>query len=306
MKIKEYNLDSSKDIQDKRLAVVSDLHISSHTNSANLQSVLKTVSSLHPTEIVMPGDLYNASDKALNKNENIFIVLDFLDELAKIADVFISFGNSELEPWSPNNPINEGKIANSALSLMNKLSSIHFGKKYYQIKRGYTFLGQFTTHLETRKDDIDFSALNPDYDYYHKTSDCIKDLIDKYETYLQYLASNLNPKAFNVLLMHDPLIIEAFERLDGLKAFDLVISGHNHGGLFPQSLKPLFRLMPSINMDKLYPKYIKGMIRKETTNFIVSEGVTKFHSSMQKLESLEKFHEGTIELIKIKGTKKLL
>jgi len=107
-------------------------------------------------------------------------------------------------------------------------------------------------------------------------------------------------------LCHDPIIVKALELYQkdyGNLNFDLIISGHNHGGLFPYWLKSVFEFS-GIDMERLYPTYTKGMYETRENQFtVVSEGVTKFHSGFGKLQFLEKSHEGTIENVKVLSKK---
>ena len=107
---------------------------------------------------------------------------------------------------------------------------------------------------------------------------------------------------FNILLCHDPIIIKAlqlYQQEHPQLNFDLIVSGHNHGGLFPYWMKAILEYS-GVDIEKAYPSYSKGMLQIGNNQFgVVSEGITKFHSGFGKLQTFEKFHEGTIEYVKI-------
>ena len=128
----------------------------------------------------------------------------------------------------------------------------------------------------------------------------INHILSEFGSYLENLSNDCGKEKFNILLCHDPIIKDVLEKLD--LNFDLVVAGHNHGGLFPKWMKGYFA-RSGVDMEKLYPKYIKGMLPCGNGSMIVSEGITKFHSESGKLEKLEVFHEGTIETVMVRTRK---
>ena len=130
--------------------------------------------------------------------------------------------------------------------------------------------------------------------------------MERYNKYLEKLSKYCGTKNFNILLCHDPIIVKALQLYqkehDNLN-FDLIISGHNHGGLFPYWLKSVLEYSGA-DMERLYPTYTKGIFETNYNQYtIVSEGVTRFHSGFGKLQFLEKCHEGTIENVKVLSKK---
>ena len=113
--------------------------------------------------------------------------------------------------------------------------------------------------------------------------------------YLEKLSKCCGSKTFNILLCHDPIIINAlrlYQKDHPQLNFDLILSGHTHGGFFPYWMKSI--------IERAYPTYTKGIFSTgNNQSVVVSEGITKFHSSFGKLQSLESFHEGTIDYVKV-------
>lgn len=70
---------------------------------------------------------------------------------------------------------------------------------------------------------------------------------------------------YNILLAHHPEKVEHYAR----KGFDLVLSGHAHGG---QIIIPGVGGLYSPNQGK-FPKYYKGLFQKNKTKMIVCAGV---------------------------------
>ncbi len=89
------------------------------------------------------------------------------------------------------------------------------------------------------------------------------------ETALQRAAEEIEQDAFTVLLAHRPELIEKYAATD---AFDLVVSGHAHGGQvrIPGILNGLFA--PN---QGLFPEYAGGQYQVEGTAFIVSRGLAR-------------------------------
>ena len=84
-------------------------------------------------------------------------------------------------------------------------------------------------------------------------------------SYLEGLLGKADPKAFNVLLAHNPDYFDAYSSWGA----DLVLSGHVHGGMVRI---PGWRgvVSPAV---RLFPKYDGGMFKKENCTMILSRGL---------------------------------
>lgn len=97
------------------------------------------------------------------------------------------------------------------------------------------------------------------------------------DTYLNFGKKGLNKKIisnylgnnkeeeFNILVAHNPLEFDSY--VDA--KYDLVLSGHIHGGLI---IIPFFGGLLSPNYT-FFPKYYKGLYKKNKTTMIVSRGL---------------------------------
>ena len=84
-------------------------------------------------------------------------------------------------------------------------------------------------------------------------------------SYLEGLLGKADPKAFNVLLAHNPDYFEAYASWGA----DLVLSGHVHGGMVRiPGWKGV--VSPAV---RLFPKYDGGMFKKEHSTMILSRGL---------------------------------
>ena len=92
--------------------------------------------------------------------------------------------------------------------------------------------------------------------------------VEQFEQQLQNCQEHLEPEQFSILLAHRP------ERIDRYcqGGFDLVLSGHAHGGQWriPGVLNGL--LAPN---QGLFPQYAGGMYELEKTHMIVSRGLAR-------------------------------
>ncbi len=242
----EYIIESSKIVEDKNVAICSDLHINKKTPEKKIDDVLQALADIKPTHIVIPGDLYDVDDTTIfNMPDKVSL---FIDNATDIADVFYVKGNveqkSELLPYrlyNNNNP---------KFHLLCEHNSD--GKYRYIYNNGITIAGI--------KLPLDFYVLSE--------SERAKCLLLQYRKYLEKLSKYCGAKNFNILLCHDPIIARTMLYLRTLTSnakdetnlnFDLIISGHNHGGMWPDWMKPLFKLIGA-NIELCYPTYTKGMI----------------------------------------------
>ena len=109
------------------------------------------------------------------------------------------------------------------------------------------------------------------------------------ETALQCVAGAIEPEAFTVLLAHRPELIEKYAATG---AFDLVVSGHAHGGQvrIPGLLNGLF----APNQGFL-PKYAGGLYEVDGTTMIVSRGLARESTRLPRI-----FNRPELVLVEIK------
>lgn len=86
---------------------------------------------------------------------------------------------------------------------------------------------------------------------------------NKFGTSYDY-TSDLDLDFYNILLTHDPI-----DFLGNIKKYDLVLSGHKHGG---QVRLPYIGQIID-HGPKFFPKYSKGLYNIEDINFYISSGL---------------------------------
>lgn len=91
---------------------------------------------------------------------------------------------------------------------------------------------------------------------------------DIFKEQLRYANDSTLSDEYSMLLSHRPEFVEEYSKLD----FDLVVSGHAHGGqwIIPGLLNGL--LAPN---QGLFPKYAGGLYEYERFNHVVSRGLAK-------------------------------
>lgn len=292
MKRNEYIIESSKIIDDKNIAICSDMHINKKTSEKKIDEVLETLADIKPTHIVIPGDLYDVDHSTMfNMPDKVSL---FIDRATDIADVFYVKGN--IEQKSSLLPYRLYNNNNPKFHLLCENNSD--GK--------YRYLNNAGINIAGIKLPLSFYKLSE--------SERTKILLFHYKKYLEKLSKSCGTKDFNILLCHDPIIKKSMHYFAKLTKgtqneinfnFDLIVSGHNHGGIWPDWMKPLFKMI-NANIELCYPTYTKGMfeVGDAGNKMIVSEGITKFNSDFGGLQILERFHEGTIENVKILSKKK--
>lgn len=256
MKKCEYTIYSDKINNDKNIAIVADMHIDD-LNKRKIDTVLSVLDEINPTHIVLPGDLCN---------ENVDTAIKFINSICEIADSFFVRGDIDTKLLYE---INDSRF--HVLNNYNNFISIN---------------------------DIDFLGIKLSHNYYKLDErQKVLELITEYKNLLKKISLLGSNDNFRVLLCHDPIIMDAINILNseifnlGLN-LDLVISCHNHGGMYPEFLKPILERL-KYNVHNLYPKYVKGMINNNDISLIISEGITKYKSF------IEIFHEGTVENVRI-------
>lgn len=160
-------------------------------------------------------------------------VLDLCNELVKIAPTYYVTGNHE---------IMSGKFN----SLEKKLKSI-----------GVIVLRNEVKDLKVGKSKISIIG----FDYPHSNKDEIKEVTDN----LMALDNLTQRNNFRILLSHRPDLIGLYSAFH----FDLVFSGHAHGG---QVRLPFVGGLIAPHQG-FFPKYTSGLYKNKDTSMIVSRGL---------------------------------
>lgn len=210
------------------------LHISDFHNK-NFHGILSNkIKLVSPDIIVITGDLVD------RRKTNLKTATEFVNEIVKIAPVYYVSGNHE--QLSEHNKELKKEL--------NNLNVINMDNSYRTIYKDGSEIGLS-------------GIADPAIRRYVRTY--------LYENNASYIRSSLegltqNLKTdFNILLSHRPEHFNVYKEFK----FDLVFSGHAHGG---QIRIPLLGgiLAPD---QGFFPRYSEGMIKEGSTSIVVSRGL---------------------------------
>ena len=147
-------------------------------------------------------------------------------------------------------------------------------KKYFEKDKALTRRFQTIEVKETTVEDTIkiLNGLKSNYENYHNvkyTEAAIKAAVTLSHKYINDKLDEVDKNKFNILLSHNPTGAQTLKDYE----FDLVFSGHVHGGIIRFFNKGL--LDPA---RKFFPKYNKGLYEVGNTQLFVSTGLgnTKF------------------------------
>ena len=176
-----------------------------------------------------PDIIVVAGDMVDKKTDDISVAVDLFKELCKITDVYFCLGN------------HERAVDNRTGMVFSELQ-----------KTGAIYLDNDDITVNVKNQDVIIGGLSSYPDYY----------TPHYEFISEYEKSDL----FKLLLCHYPEYYPGtLEKGD----FDLILSGHAHGG---QVRLPLIGGLFAPEQG-LFPEYTKGIYKSETATMILTAGL---------------------------------
>lgn len=239
-----------------KILQITDLHsMEFGKDNANL---ISAVDKLSPDIIFVTGDMFSASefkssDKTYNRNldEENLVGFKLLKKLSEKYEIIYSVGNHEEGIDAIFNgyeaDLRHRTVDNAYNRYINKLSNF-----------GIKFMNNSSTTIYKGAQSINIYGL-----YYYSVNKYAKKINPEDPSSLDFLKT-VDKDKFNILLSHDP---DAAEILSD-KDFDLIFSGHIHGGII--RLFDVGLLDPA---RKLFPKYDKGLYEVKNTKLYVSTGL---------------------------------
>lgn len=225
--MKEFIVKINKRFLDKRMIILNELNINKYTKYKSVVKMIDEIKDLEPTQIIIPGNLYNFNNCNIFDEEKIN---HFLNEISSISDTYYIKGKNEF-----NSTVNIHHHKN--LHVLCDLNDNEYYKKYHI--NGMNFYGL---------------RLSKSY-YNNNYNQKIFDLIYKYNSFFDNI--HLKDNDVNVLICYDALIKHLYEYSDNLKRFDIVITSNNHHekNQLVQKGTTLFFLADSINKEsKIFSK----------------------------------------------------
>ncbi len=195
----------------------------------NQSELMKYTKKLQPDIIVVTGDLIDSH------RTDIAVSMEYISQAVKLAPVYYVTGNHE------------------------KRSELYTTLEKQLINAGVNLLDNRSILLERNQEVIVLAGMG---DPYLLPREYGRDAI--LEDILSSVSSEV-PAGFKILLSHRPELIDLYAK----HGFDLVFSGHAHGGQFRL---PGFGGVIAPDQG-LFPKYTSGVIKKNQTSMYVSRGL---------------------------------
>ena len=241
LKTEYYEIQSSKlpvGFDGCRIVFLTDLH--SNLYGKNNEKLIKKIEEANPDYIMCTGDMLVG-----RKDCDIHVAISLFTELTKKWEVFYSLGNHEQK-----------------LLKYPETCDTTFVEYVCGLKNlGVHVLDNETCCLKRRQDEIKITGITVDYRYHYKIWKKIKMEAE----YVTKIAGPSEENAFQLLLAHNPEHLKAYADWGA----DLVLSGHNHGGIM---------ILPRIGgviapSYELFPKFDFGTFKEGKCQMVLSRGL---------------------------------
>lgn len=258
---------SSKAVKDITLIHLADIHFNKLTKINKFDKIKEIIYKNNPDYVVITGDTID--NPSITKDKvRIKKLLLFLTDISNFTKVIISLGNHDV-------------FRNEDYKFFKNLNDL---KNIYVLNNdNYVdesiYISGFT--------------LPTNYYYNINKTESKEVLIDHLKKHKK-LTTNLPIKVPSVSLIHSPIKLMEKEVLTILKEYDLLLSGHTHGGMVPRFLNKLFKPNQGIIAPnkEILPEISRGKIEKNIGNkkitLIINGGITKLSEHSAKI--LSKFN----------------
>lgn len=280
---KRYQENTKKKIKNKKIFLISDLHIGKKFNIKKLDLIKKEIKKEKPDYICIPGDIIDNTN-IINTYEEL--IISFFKDISYIK-VVIALGNHDICKLIRDK---EGKRweYDKRNDFFNKIKSI---------KNIHLLENEIYTD-----NDISFIGLSLSYEYYKLSGESINVLVKE----LNNINLKIDKDKYNVLLCHSPqrLIHEKIKKIKLMENIDLILSGHMHNGMVHPIMEIIWKgnrgvITPT---KELFPKakLTRGRVKIGEKVLIISGGITKLsHSSARLISPLNCLYPSNIEIINI-------
>ena len=249
--VREYSIESDKIDEPVTIVMLSDLHGCEHP------TLIDQVAAIEPDLILLCGDMINHDHET---GEDILVTADVVARLAKLAPVYYSYGNHELERIGKHDP--------NALDSILEAGAILLEREYVDLEINGNPIrlgGIYTPNgAEVKKPDPS------------SASSFFKSLIDT--------------EAFTILMEHRPAAVTDVIDHYGWTP-DLCLSGHLHGG---HVILPLLGPVYGANMG-LFPEHVLGRFELGDSTHIVSAGLSTERHIIPRINNPTEITKITLE-----------
>lgn len=291
IKVKKYKLYSNKIKKKFKILLIGDIHLWDDYNKILINNMIEKAKVLNPDIILICGDLIDEF-RYLKKFENEKYLLQVLNKLSNISDVFIVLGSHD---FMNQKKLKTGNISSESILYWHKMIKNNNNLKIHLLDNEI---------YETSNYRI--IGYNQSRNYYIKQENgdvLIKEMNENF--------NDLKEDKYTILMCHSPLKIneKTLEQIKIINSVDLILSGHMHDGL----LFPFFKKLPTtIGLvspeKKLFPANTRGrkelIINNKKIVLIITGGIMKFSSTAPKfLQKLNPLYHNDMDIIEFDNVK---
>lgn len=253
---------------DTKFIVISDIHDDGLSKRIErYEGLINAVNTFKPNYILVVGDIIESHNASITNVENL------IADLGSIAPTILSVGNHERES------VEQGL----SLDWFDNLE--RFSNVYPLNNKSIAFK------------DIRFTGFEPSLNAY-LSKDTNNNFIKEYQEARLFSPSK---NLMNIMLVHNPEFInQETIKINGLKNYDLFISGHTHNGCTPTFMEPLLKQKGIFAPYwKMFPSVdVRGITNFEKQNLFISKGFRKFTPEHKLFNYLDELYPNDIhELI---------
>lgn len=225
--------------RDVNIVFLTDLHNNSYGKYNS--RLIQNIQSQKPDIILIGGDMLIKSPEP-----KIEIPVALIKELVKIAPVYYANGNHEkkiMEYWEESREL--------FLAYKGQLEQM-----------GVHYLIDASEHIQINGRQIEIIGLDLELEHYRKIWH--KSTLNT-EKLSRKIPNRSSSEEYRILMAHNPQYFQLYSKMD----IDLVVSGHNHGGMI---IIPFLGGVIAPNL-RLFPKYDFGQFRSENGTMVLSKGL---------------------------------
>lgn len=249
----DYKIKNPKITDNIKLISITDIH-----SNYYILDIIKELISINPDLVIVSGDTIDSID-----NLNNDLILEAFKYLSSNIPTFISYGNHDTITF-----INHKEIDTHNEEFFDKLktqtNSIILNNSSEQFKN------------------LIIKSFNLPTDSWYEIGEPKNMFIEEFNK--NYKSDN---SKYTILSSHSPNGYlnkkgKISEELRKLLSDTLILSGHNHGGLVPKQIQNLLKNTPINGISligpyyKLFFKNAYGYYNTNSTNLIISNGITKW------------------------------
>ena len=224
-----------KEFNGYKLILMSDLHNCFYS----ADKILQIIKEEKPNGVIIAGDMLVFGESESEKNIKS---LEFIKNISKYADIYYAPGNHEMAYMVRKNK----EWLQYEKQIIDEDNIYYLDNKKIEITLGNSSLMLYGLHLT---------------DGYYKRF--IKKSLEQEELYK--LLEKPDDKTYNILIAHNPDYFNIYSEWGA----DLVLSGHNHGGLIKL---PIIGGVISPRL-RLFPKYDYGIFNNNESTLVLSGGL---------------------------------